>query len=116
MTIVYSDRVKESANPSGTGPVTLLGAETGYQSFLSGVGNSNQCYYVISNQDLSQWEVGLGTYTTSGNTLTRNSVLTSSNSNALVSFSGVIADVFLTFPAAIVTQTSTFSKLALVGT
>ena len=96
MALVYKDRVKETTTTTGTGTVTLAGAVAGFQAF-SVVGNGNTCYYTIVLG--SEWEVGLGTYTSSGTTLSRDSVLASSNSNALVNFSAGTKSVFLTLPA-----------------
>lgn len=98
MAFVVKDRVKETTTTTGTGTVTLSGAATGYQSF-SAIGNANNTYYCIAGQGTSEWEVGIGTYTSSGTTLSRDSVLASSNSGSLVSFSGGTKDVFCTFPA-----------------
>jgi hypothetical protein len=72
---------------------------TGYQTFLAGIGNANTCYYAISNPGIAEWEVGIGTYTTAGNTLTRTTVLKSSNANAAVVFTAGSKDVFVTYPA-----------------
>src|SRR5712672_3027314 len=91
------DRVKESSTTTGTGAVTLLGAAPGSQSFAV-VANGNSCYYVIADQAGSNYEIGIGTYTASGTTLSRDTVLASSNSGALVSFSAGTKDVFLTAP------------------
>jgi hypothetical protein len=71
---------------------------TGYQSF-SVVGNGNTTYYTIAGQGTAEWEVGIGTYTSSGTTLARTTVLASSNSGSLVSFSAGTKDVFVTYPA-----------------
>lgn len=98
MAFVLADRVKETTTTTGTGTVTLLGASTGFQSF-SAVGNANTTYYCIAGQTTSQWEVGVGTYTSSGTTLARNTVLASSNAGALVNFSAGTKDVFVTYPA-----------------
>ena len=98
MAFVLADRVKETTTTTGTGTVTLLGASTGYQSF-SAIGNSNTTYYTIAGQTGSEWEVGIGTYSTSGTTLARTTVLSSSNSGSLVNFSAGTKDVFVTYPA-----------------
>jgi hypothetical protein len=71
---------------------------TGYQSF-STIGNANTTYYCIAGQGTSEWEVGIGTYTLSGTTLARTTVLASSNSGSLVTFSAGTKDVFCTYPA-----------------
>ena len=96
--IVLADRVKETTTTTGTGTVTLLGASTGFQSFAA-VGNANQTYYTIAAQSGSEWEVGIGTYTSSGTTLSRDTVLASSNSGSLVNFSAGTKDVFVSYPA-----------------
>ena len=98
MAFVLADRVKETTTSTGTGTVTLLGASTGYQSF-SAIGNGNTTYYTIAGQTGSEWEVGVGTYTSAGTTLSRTTVLSSSNSGSLVSFSAGTKDVFVTYPA-----------------
>lgn len=98
----YNDRVQESTTTSGTGTITLGGASAGYQSFAtafpSPVGGSVDVYYAIVDGS-NNWEVGIGTYTSSGDTLSRNTVLSSSNANALVSFSGSGMTVWCDLPA-----------------
>jgi hypothetical protein len=98
MAFVLADRVKETTTTTGTGTVTLLGASTGFQSF-SAIGNANTTYYTIAGQSNSEWEVGIGTYTSSGTTLARTTVISSSNAGALVIFSAGTKDVFVTYPA-----------------
>ena len=98
MALVLADRVKETTTTTGTGTVTLLGASTGFQSFAV-VGNANTTYYAIVGQTGSEWEVGVGTYTSSGTTLARTAVLSSSNSGSAVNFSAGTKDVFVTYPA-----------------
>jgi len=98
MAFVLADRVKETTTTTGTGTVTLLGASTGYQSFAV-IGNANTTYYTIASQSGSEWEVGIGTYTSSGTTLARTTVISSSNAGALVNFSAGAKDVFVTYPA-----------------
>jgi hypothetical protein len=98
MAFVVKDRVKEITTTTGTGTVTLLGAVTGYQSF-SAIGNANDTYYCIAGQTSSEWEVGIGTYTSVGTTLSRTTVLASSNSGSLVTFSAGTKDVFVVYPA-----------------
>ena len=98
MAFVLADRVKETTTTTGTGTVTLLGAATGYQSFAA-IGNANTTYYTIAGQTGSEWEVGIGTYTSSGTTLSRDTVLASSNSGSLVNFSAGTKDVFCDYPA-----------------
>lgn len=98
MAFVLADRVKETTTTTGTGTITLAGAATGFQSF-SAIGNGNSTYYTIYLQGGSEWEVGIGTYTSSGTTLSRDSVLSSSNSGSLVNFSAGTKDVFCDYPA-----------------
>jgi hypothetical protein len=97
MALILKDRVKETTAVTSTGTATLLGASTGYQSF-SVIGNGNTCYYTIAAQTTNEWEVGIGTYT-SPDQLSRDTVLSSSNSNALVNFSAGTKDVFVAQPA-----------------
>lgn len=98
MPLVLADRVQESTNTTGTGSLLLLGAVTGYQSF-SVIGNGNTTYYTIAGVGTSEWETGLGTYSTTGPTLARTTVLSSSNNNSLVNFSSGTKNVFVTYPA-----------------
>lgn len=99
MALVIADRVKETTITSGTGAVTLAGAVTGYQAFSAAIGNGNTTYYCIADQAGANWEVGLGTYSSTGNTLTRTTVLSSSNAGAAVNFGSNAKDVFVTLPA-----------------
>jgi hypothetical protein len=97
MPLNLADRVRDTTTTTGTGTVTLSGtAPTGYQNF-SVIGNGNTTYYTINAG--SQWEVGIGTYSSTGPTLSRDTVLASSNGNALVNFTAGIKDVFVTYPA-----------------
>lgn len=96
MALVVKDRVKETTTTTGTGTLTLAGASTGYQSFAA-VGNGNTCYYAIVGG--TEWEVGIGTYTSAGTTLARTTVLASSNGGTVVTLSAGTKDVFLTYPA-----------------
>jgi hypothetical protein len=98
MALVLADRVRETSATTGTGTITLAGAVYGYQSF-SAVGNANQTYYTIFDQTSGAWEVGIGTYTSSGTTLSRTTVLSSSNGGALVNFGVGTKDVFVDYPA-----------------
>ena len=98
MALVLKDRVKETTAVVGTGTVTLAGAATGFQSFAA-IGNGNTTYYTIAGQGTSEWEVGIGTYTASGTTLSRDTVLSSSNGGSLVVFNSGNKDVFVTYPS-----------------
>lgn len=96
MPLFVKDRVKETTTTAGTGTITLAGAVTGFQSF-SAIGDGNTTFYTIAGGD--EWEVGIGTYTSSGTTLSRDTVLSSSNSGSKVNFSAGTKDVFVTYPA-----------------
>lgn len=98
MALVLNDRVLETCTSPGTGAATLLGAVTGYQTFSSGVGNNNTCYYCIADQGGANWEVGIGTYSSGGNTLTRTTPLSGSSATP-VNFSSGTQNVFVTYPA-----------------
>jgi hypothetical protein len=98
MALVLADRVKETTTTAGTGTITLAGASTGFQSFAA-IGDANSTYYTIVAQTGTEWEVGIGTYTSSGTTLSRTTVLSSSNSGSLVNFSAGTKDVFVTYPS-----------------
>ena len=99
MALVVKDRVKESSTTSGTGTLTLAGAVPGFQAFSAALSNGDTTYYAIAESSTGAFEVGLGTYTTSGTTLARTTVLSSSNSGSEINLSGAGADVFITQPA-----------------
>jgi len=96
MALVLANRVQETATANTTVSFTLTGAVPGFQSFAA-VGNTNTTYYAATDAS-GGWEVGLGTYSTTGPTLTRNTVYASSNSGSAVTFSGTVT-VFLTYPS-----------------
>lgn len=99
MAFVLKDRVKETSTTTGSGTITLAGASTGYQSF-SAIGNGNSTYYCIALQGGNEWEVGIGTYTASGTTLSRDTVLSNSaGTTAKIVFSAGTKDVFVTQPS-----------------
>lgn len=100
MALVLKDRVKETTTTTGTGTLTLAGAVAGFQSFSS-IGDGNTTFYSVVHQDaaVGEWEVGVGTYTASGTTLARTTVLQSSNGGAAVNFSAGSKDVFVTYPS-----------------
>jgi hypothetical protein len=100
MALVINDRVKETSTTTGTGTFNLAGAETGYESFVSGVGTGNTTYYAIELNAAGEWEVGIGTVTSgSPDTLSRDTIISSSNSDAAVTFSSGTKNVFCTLPA-----------------
>lgn len=98
MALVLKDRVRQTSITSGTGTLNLSGSVPGYQTF-SVIGDGNTTFYCIVDSFNSTWEVGIGTYTALGTTLSRDTVLESSNFNTLVNFSAVAKDVFCTYPA-----------------
>jgi hypothetical protein len=97
---VLNDRVKETTTTTGTGTINLAGAATGFETFVAGIGNSNVTYYCIAGQGTAEFEVGIGTVTdASPDTLSRTTILSSSNSDSAVNFSAGTKDVFCTLPA-----------------
>ena len=101
MALVVADRVQETTTTTGTGTVTLAGASAGYQSFAT-IGNGNTTYYTLTSGN--NWEVGIGTYTSSGTTLARTTVLASSaGGTTKITLSGT-SNVFVTYPAEIATM------------
>jgi hypothetical protein len=96
MPLVLKDRVKETTTTVSTGTYTLAGAVVGYQAF-SVIGNGNTTYYAVTNG--TDWEVGIGTYTLSGTTLSRDTILESSNSGNAVNWSAGVKEIFCTYPA-----------------
>ena len=100
MAFVLNDRVKETTTTTGTGTINLAGAATGFETFVAGVGNSNVTYYCIAGRGTTEFEVGIGTVTdASPDTLSRTTILSSSNSDSAVDFSAGTKDVFCTLPA-----------------
>ena len=100
MAFVLNDRVKETTTTTGTGTINLGGAATGFETFVAGIGNSNVTYYCIAGQGTAEVEVGIGTVTdASPDTLSRTTILSSSNSDSAVNFSAGTKDVFCTLPA-----------------
>ena len=112
MAFVVADRVKETTTTTGTGALTLAGASTGFRSFSSGIGANNTTYYTISSTG-AEWEVGIGTVGAGGTTLSRDTVLASSNAGSLVTLSAGSKDVFVTYPAA--PSTFTYQNVVQTG-
>ena len=123
MALVINDRVKETTTTTGTGTVNLGGAETGYETFVSGVGTTIKTFYAIELNSAGEFEVGIGTVTdATPDTLSRDTVISSSNGDALVNFSAGTKNVFCTLPASrtmspgmvantfVVNQSSTLSE------
>ena len=96
MPIVTKDKVRSSTSTTGTGTYTLGSADTGFLNF-SVIGNGNQTYYCCTNG--TDWEIGLGTYTSSGTTLSRDTILSSSNNGNAINWTSGAKDIFVTFPA-----------------
>lgn len=94
MALKLVNRVKESTSTSGSGTITLNGASDGYQAFSSALSNGDTTYYTVV--DSNSWEVGIGTY--NSNTLSRDTILSSSNSNNKINLSGA-GSVFIAYPA-----------------
>ena len=123
MAFVVADRVKETTTTAGTGTITLLGASTGFQSFAV-IGNGNLTYYTIAGQTGNEWEVGIGTYTSSGTTLARTTILSNSSGTqpSALSFSAGTKDVFVTYPAlvsstnGVMAQSNTVSQSTTIST
>jgi len=115
MALVIADRVRETTTTTGTGAITLAGAVTGCRAFSSAIGNTNTTYYTIADQGGANWEVGLGTYTSAGNTLARTTVLSSSNAGALVAFPAGTKDVFVTLPSSVAASITNPTYLPLAG-
>ena len=99
MALVLNDRVKETTTTTGTGALTLAGAVTGFETFGTGVGNSNTTYYAITLPGSAEFEVGLGTLNGDSSTITRTTVISSSNSDSAVNFSAGTKTIFCTIPA-----------------
>jgi hypothetical protein len=96
MALIVADRVQETTTTTGTGTYTLSGAKDGFQSF-GAVGDGNTTYYACT--DGTDYEVGIGTYTASGTTLARTTIIESSNSDAAVNWGAGSKDIFVTAPA-----------------
>ena len=115
MAFVVNDRVKETTTSTGTGTINLGGAETGFETFVAGIGNSNTTYYCIQAQGGAAFEIGVGTVTDAApDTLSRTAIISSSNSDSVVDFSAGTKDVFCTLPAskAIIEDSSTNADIA----
>jgi hypothetical protein len=114
MALVIKDRVLETCSSPGSGTVTLLGAVTGYQTFNAAVSNGNTCYYTIADQSGSNWEVGVGTFSSPAS-LARTTILASSNGGLIVNFSTGVQNVFLTYPAGKAVTTDTLAYPPAIG-
>ena len=99
MALVVADRVKETTTTTGTGTITLAGAEPNFITFTSALSDGDTTYYAIVDDANSDFEVGLGTFTASGTTLARTTVLASSNSGSAVDLQSGTKEVFINYPA-----------------
>jgi cytoskeletal protein CcmA (bactofilin family) len=99
MALVLNDRVKETTTTTGTGTLTLAGAVTGFETFGTGVGNSNTTYYAVTLPGTAEFEVGLGTLSSDSSTIARTTIISSSNSDSAVNFSAGTKTIFCTIPA-----------------
>jgi hypothetical protein len=99
MAFVINDRVKETTTTTGTGTFTLAGAVTGFETFGTGVGNSNTTYYAVTLPGSTEFEVGLGTLSSDSSTIARTTIISSSNSDSAVNFSAGTKTIFCTIPA-----------------
>jgi hypothetical protein len=113
MALVLKDRVKETTITIGTSTLVLLGATSGFQSF-SVIGDGNTTYYTIDGGN--EWEVGIGTYTLLGTTLSRDTILESSNGGSAVNFNAGTKNVFVTYPAERALYTDASSNAIALGT
>jgi len=100
MAFVLNDRVKQTSTSTGTGTINLTGTEVGFETFVAGIGDTNSTFYCISHDGTADFEVGIGTVTDAGtDTLSRTTIISSSNSDNLVDFQAGTKTVFCTYPA-----------------
>ena len=100
MAFVVNDRVKQTSTTTGTGTFSLTGTEVGFETFVTGIGDTNSTFYAIALDGTAQFEVGIGTVTDAAtDTLSRDTVISSSNSDNKVDFSAGTKTVFCTYPA-----------------
>lgn len=98
MALIIADRVKQTTTTTGTGTFDLDGTVVSYQTFVAGIGTTNETFYSIT--DGTDWEVGIGTVTDAAtDTLSRTTILASSNSDAAVSWGAGAKEIFCTAPA-----------------
>lgn len=90
---IIADRVQETTATTGTGTISLGGAVTGYQTFASQMSAGDTCFYAIGTSGVADWEVGIGTYSSS--TLSRDTILASSNAGAVVSLAAGTKNIWL---------------------
>jgi len=116
MAFITADRVLDSSTSTGTGAFVVSGTPaTGYRTFSAVMSIGDTCYYSIQGQTTSEWEVGLGTYS-SANTLTRTTVYSSSNAGSAVTFSAGTKNVFITMVASKSPQLDPTGNVTALGT
>ena len=113
MALALNDRVQQQGTANTTVSFTLTTLVTGFQSFAV-IGNGNTTYYSATDAS-GNFEVGIGTYSTTGPTLTRNTILSSSNSNTAVTFVGTV-NVFVTYPSSKSVNLDSSSNVSALGT
>lgn len=116
MAFVIADRVRETTTTTGTGTITLAGAVANFETFTANLSNSDTTYYAIVDSTNNAFEVGLGTFTSSGTTLARTTVIASSNSNSAVNFGSGTKEVFITVPASKMVVEDASDNVAIGGT
>ena len=116
MALVIKDRVKETTTTTGTGAITLAGAPTNFQTFTSVLSNADTTFYAIIDDTNGAFEVGIGTFASSGTTLTRTTVLESSNSGSAVNLGSGTKQVFMTYPAEKSVYLDASNQLVINGT
>ena len=100
MALVINDRVKETSTTTGTGTFSLAGAQTGFDTFVAGIGSTNTTYYAIYNQGTTEWDVGLGSVTDpTPDTHSRDTVMSSATSDASVDSNSGTKALFCILPA-----------------
>lgn len=113
----YADRIRETTTTTGTGTLNLGGAVSGFRSFVEGVGTGAVVYYLITNRDSPEWEIGVGTVTdATPDTLSRSRIIASSNSGNAISFSAGTKDVRLVHPANVIDGASQLAPSVRVAT
>ena len=113
MALVLKDRIKETSSTTGTGTLTLGGAVDGFRSFAD-IGDGNTTYYCIA--DGNNFEVGIGTYTASGTTLARTTVLQTSAGNTNKITCTGNQKVFVTQPASKAAYLDASNELVVAST
>ena len=113
MALALNDRVQQTGTANTTVSFTLSGSVTGFQSFAV-VGDGNTTYYGAFDAS-GNWEAGIGTYATAGPTLTRTTILSSSNAGSAVTFSGAV-NVFVTYPSSKSVNLDASGNVSALGT